>query len=310
MRRSAASPGSNAPAVSSGVTGGAVFLMLLWALCFPLIHVGLRYAPPMEFAAMRAALSGVVLLALAHILRRPPLGGGRHWGGLIAIGLTATSIGFFGMFYGGRHIAPGLATVIANTQPLMAAALARAFLGERLRRIQYWGLAAGFAGIVVIAAPTLTASGAETGGLLLILFAAAGVAVSNLFLKEHAGRVDGLRAMGWQLLIGSVPLALLAVSTENIHAIDWSGVFVLTWVVLSVVGTSAAYLLWFALLERASLSELNVFTFLTPVFGLLAGALFFAEAVHGSEWAGITLSVLGIYWVSRTRRGDPPPADP
>lgn len=281
------------------VAGGATLVMFLWALCFPLINVGLSGSPPMAFAALRAALSGGVLLLAAQALRRPPVAGGSIWGGLVLVGLTATSLGFFGMFYGGGRVSPGLATVIANTQPLIAAVLAWGFLDEHLRAVQRWGLAAGFAGIVLIGAPSLSGSDSQLLGIVYILIAAVGIAVSNVVLKRLAGRVDILRAMGWQLLIGAVPLALLATAVEDISRIHWSWPFVVNLVVLSAIGTSAAFVLWFALLQRARLSQLNVFTFLTPIFGLVMGAAFFAERIHGIELAGIGLSLLGIYGVSR-----------
>ncbi|MEX0915084.1 MAG: DMT family transporter, partial [Wenzhouxiangellaceae bacterium] len=85
----------------------------------------------------------------------------------------------------------------------------------------------------------------------------------------------------------------------DVGAVSWSIRFVLNLVALSVLGTSAAFALWFALLRRASLSQLNVFTFLTPIFGLVMGVFFFAEQLHTLELVGIGLSLLGIYGVSR-----------
>lgn len=283
------------------VASGATLVMFLWALCFPLINVGLASAPPMMFAALRAALSGAVLLLAAQALRRPAVAGRSVWGKLVVVGLTATSLGFFGMFYGGGLVSPGLATVIANTQPLIAAVLAWVYLNEHLTAVQRWGLAAGFGGIVLIGAPSLSGSSSQLLGIVYILIAAVGIAVSNVVLKYLAGRVDILRAMGWQLLIGAAPLALLALAVEDISRIDWSWPFVINLIVLSAIGTSAAFVLWFALLQRASLSQLNVFTFLTPIFGLVMGLAFFAERIHSVELAGIGLSLLGIYGVSRTK---------
>lgn len=300
MSRQPTSLARAATRIPLSVAAATVLVMLLWALCFPLIRVGLRYAPPMTFAALRAALSGIVLVLTAEGLRRPAVPDAGAWVSILVIGLTATGIGLFGMFHGGGRVAPGLATVISNTQPLIAAGLARGFLGERLAKIQYWGLAAGFAGIVLIALPALTASRSEIEGLAYILLSAVGVAISNLLMKRLTGRVDALRAMGWQFLAGSVPLALLSLSTEHFQAIRWTPAFIATWLVLSILGTSASYALWFFLLKFASLSQLNVFTFLTPIFALAAGAVFFAESVHGIEWAGIGLTFLGISWVSRS----------
>lgn len=284
------------------LAAGAILVMFLWAICFPLINLGLVDSPPMLFAALRATLSGTVLLIAAHWLRRPAIGGRANWGRIVVVGLTATSIGFFGMFYGGGRVSPGLATVIANTQPLIAAALAWIFLSEHLTVVQRYGLAAGFAGIVLIGAPSISGAGSQLSGIVFILLAAVGIAVSNVVLKRLAGTIDILRAMGWQLLIGALPLAVLALLIEDPRAIVWSLPFILNLITLSVLGTSAAFVLWFALLRRASLSQLNVFTFLTPIFGLLMGVLFFQEQLHALELSGIAVSLLGIYLVSRPPR--------
>ena len=284
------------------VAAGAVVVMFLWALCFPLIRIGLDATPPMTFATLRALVSGVALLLVAQVLQRPPITGRSRWAGVIVVGLTATSVGFFGMFYGGGRLSPGLATVIANTQPLIAAVLAWGVLDEQLSPIQRLGLGAGFGGIVLIGAPGLFGSESQLVGFLLITAAALGIAVSNVVLKRLAGQVDPIRAMGWQLVIGSVPLGALAVAIESPSNIAWSAGFVINLMVLSVVGTAAAFWLWFSLLRRASLSQLNVYTFLTPVFGLVMGGVFFAEQIHASAYIGIGLSLLGIVWVNRTAK--------
>ncbi len=284
--------------VTLRVAAGAVLVMFLWAVCFPLITVGLVDSPPMVFAALRAALSGAVLLMVARWLRRPAVKGRSVWAGIVLVGLTATSLGFFGMFSGGGRVSPGLATVIANTQPLIAGVLAWGILSEHLTIIQRCGLGAGFGGIVLIGAPSIFASESQLLGMVLILVGAVGIAVSNVVLKRLAGQVDVLRAMGWQLLIGAVPLALLALVKEDVVTIRWSWLFVANLTVLSGVGTSAAFVLWFSLLRQASLSQLNVFSFLTPIFGLLMGVLFFNEQLRAMELMGIALSLLGIYAVS------------
>ena len=90
--------------------------------------------------------------------------------------------------------------------------------------------------------------------------------------------------------------ALLA---EDVTAIRWSPGFLLSLGVLSLFGTAAVFVLWFTLLERARLTQLNVFTFLTPVFGLAMGTAFFAETIELAAIVGIGLSLIGIYLVTR-----------
>jgi drug/metabolite transporter (DMT)-like permease len=127
--------------------------MVLWASCFPLITIGLDLVPHLAFAALRAALAGLCLLALGGLCRRPVPVGRRTWILIVMVGLAATSMGFFGMLHAAEFISPGLATVIANTQPIIAAVLAHVFLRERLMAIGKIGLAVGLAGIATIAWP-------------------------------------------------------------------------------------------------------------------------------------------------------------
>lgn len=74
---------------------------------------------------------------------------GRSWILIVVVGLGAKSMGFLGMFHAAEFVSPGLATVIANVQPIIAAVLANVFLGERLKAIGEIGLALGLAGIAI-----------------------------------------------------------------------------------------------------------------------------------------------------------------
>ena len=96
-----------------------------------------------------------MLVALAVGLGRPVPKGLRIWTILVFVGLGATSLGFLGMFHAAEFVSPGVATVVANTQPLLAAVLASIFLGEHLDARGKLGLALGFGGILLITVPQL-----------------------------------------------------------------------------------------------------------------------------------------------------------
>lgn len=278
-----------------------VFVMFLWAICFPLITAVLDSTPHLSFAAIRAFVAGAVLLAIGGALRRPLPRGKRVWSLLAVIGLGATSLGFFGMFHAAEFLSPGTATVIANTQPLMAAMLAHMLLGERLNLRGKLGLAVGFSGIVLIAFPELLSPtrSNSANGIAYIALAALGITVSNVFIKRLAGTVDPLMAMGLQLLIGAVPLAFIAALTEAPGNLQWTPEFIVVLLTLALFGTSLVYWLWFSILESVELSKANVFCFLIPVFGLALGALFFGEHIGWPELAGAGLSILGLDLVIR-----------
>jgi len=280
-----------------------MLVMILSATCFPLITLGLDQAPHLTFAAMRAAIAGICLLALGGIFRRPIPHDLREWKlvGIVAIGTTG--LGFLGMFHAAEYISPGLATVIANTQPLLAAVLAQALLGERLAGLGRVGLLVGLVGIVMIAWPGLAPGGREdyTIGIAYGALAAGGAAIGNVAMGRLAGKTDPAMTMGFQLLIGAVPLVILSMVTED-APIAWSGKFVVVLIVLAVFGTSLAYWLWFSVLKEVSLSRANAFTFLVPVFGLAVGAALFNERFAWLQLAGVVAVLGGVALVQRDAR--------
>lgn len=277
-----------------------VLVAFLWAICFPLIQVGLGAAPPLVFAAIRAALAGVLVLLLAVWLGRPRPRGWANLTLITAIGLSFTGLGFGGMFLGGGKISPGLATVLANIQPLIAAVLAVIFLSERLTPRIGTGLLLGFVGVVVMSLPTLSGPDHAAGmqAFLWISLGAVGTAVGNVLLKALAGRADVLMATGLQLLVGAVALTAAAQALGEGWDITWTNRFVASLIGLAVFGTALMTGLWYYLLARAPLNRLNTFTFLTPVFGLLLGGLFFDERLGPVQIIGILVTLLGIQRVA------------
>jgi len=284
-----------------------IVIMLLWALCYPLISTGLSAAPPLHLAALRSLLAGASLLVAGIVFRLPLLPDRDTWLSLVIISLTFTTLGFTGMFLAGKSVSPGLATVIANAQPLLAALLGVFVLAERVTGTRGLALLVGFAGIVVIALPGLQgqSSNSTLAGISLVLVGATGVAIGNVLLKRIALQVEPLIAMAWILLLGAVPLIAAAAMFEQAASIDWSMASVLNLVVLSVFGTALAFVLWLDVLRRSELILLNTYTFLTPVFALVIGILFYAERLSCIEWLGVAVIAFAILLASRIKGAVP-----
>jgi len=285
--------------------------MLLWASCYPLITIGLDSAPHVTFAGMRAAIAGSLLLGVALLLRQPFPADREGWGWIVLAGLGITGLGYFGMFHAAEFVSPGLATVISNSQPLIAAMLAFLILGERLSKWGWVGLLLGFLGILIIAAPQMLEGPISMStGLVYVLLAASGVAVGNVAIKKLAGRVDAAMAMGLQLLIGALTLGLIAGLTESPSDIEWSPIFILSLLGLSIPGTAIAFWLWQVTLSKLELSKANVFSFLVPVFGLTIGSTFFGERLTVLIAAGTFIATAGVLlttarFSSGARRDEP-----
>ena len=281
------------------VSPAAIIVMMMWALCYPLIKLSLPFAPVMLTAFLRAILAGCVIVLIAHLTNRPFPKGCRLWAYITTIGLTATSLGLWGMFYAGSLIDPGLATVITNTQPLIAGILGWYFLKERMTTVPFIGTVIGFIGIVIISLNSPAHSEKQILlGIGFVLMASAGVAVSNVLLKKIAGQVDVLFAMGFQLLIGAIPLGVLAYYTTSPDSINWKMDYTLILLALALFGTALPFILWFWLMQQAPLFKLNVYNFLTPLFGIYLGHTYFSESLTTIQWLGATLIIIAIFLVT------------
>ncbi len=203
------------------------------------------------------------------------------------------------MFYAGSLIDPGLATVITNTQPLIAGILGWYFLKERMTTVPFIGTVIGFIGIVIISLNSPAHSEKQILlGIGFVLMASAGVAVSNVLLKKIAGQVDVLFAMGFQLLIGAIPLGVLAYYTTSPDSINWKMDYTLILLALALFGTALPFILWFWLMQQAPLFKLNVYNFLTPLFGIYLGHTYFSESLTTIQWLGATLIIIAIFLVT------------
>jgi drug/metabolite transporter (DMT)-like permease len=122
-------------------------------------------------------------------------------------------------------------------------------------------------------------------------------------MKRLSGEVDAIVAMGFQLLLGAAPLALLSALTEDLSSVSLSGEFIVVLVILSIFGTSLAFWLWFTVLQRVALNKANAFTFLVPILGLAIGAALFEERLSLAQAVGVVLVLTGVVLVQRDAGG-------
>jgi drug/metabolite transporter (DMT)-like permease len=279
-----------------------IVMAVLTALCYPLLSIGLSYAPPIQFAALRAVIAGLALLLLAVVLRRPFPRGRRVWLLVALSGLSATSLGFLSMFGAAGLIAPGIATVVAGTQPIVAALLALAMFGQPFGRWQVIGMSVSLAGIAMMTFPDIVAGGTTAvAGSALVIAATFGVAFGNALTKRFAAEVDPIAAAALQLLIGTVPLAVLAYLYEPWTPRILESGFLVIVAVLAIGGTAITFALWIGILRRCPLNTANAFTFLVPLLGVAISVVFLGERLIPLAAFGMAVTFGGI--VLAARRG-------
>ena len=263
-------------------------ITLAWGACFLAIRWGLRDAPLLWFAALRALIAGAALLALGAYQRRPNPRSRGDWLLIGALGLVNVTIGFAAMFAGTVGLVTGAAAVLANAQPLLIVLPAWWLYGERIGPRTATALLIAFGGLFLVAAPGRGGSGA-----LLSLVAAAAITAGTL-LARKLKNLDVILASGWHFVIGGVVLAIAAAIVEGSPRIDWSWRFVVALLFLSLVGSAFAFVLWFLETQRSPLAQLTSWTFLAPVFGVLLGFVVLGERPSVWMFGGLILVLVGL----------------
>lgn len=273
--------------------------MLLWASCYPLIVLIPENTNLMLVAFFRAFLSGILLAGLAMFKQEKF---SLTWRNLIIvtfIGFTATSVGFWGMFNAGMILSPGIATVLNSTQPIFAFILATSLLNEPLHLGRLIAILVAFFGVLLLSIP-LMGEGVIFGmGILFVLLAAFAVSVSNLLMKHVSEHIPVYSLMSAQFLIGAIPLGILAAQAPS--GIDSNNAMHIGMIVsaMTIIGTAYPFVLWYKLLQNNSLSVVNTFSFLTPVFALIFGYFIFYERLSLLQWFGVAVVSSSVLIASR-----------
>lgn len=264
-----------------------------WGACFVAIRWGLRDAPVLWFASLRALVAGAALVALGSAQRRPLPAGRRAWLLVTALAATNAAVAFGAMFAGVAGLATGTAAVLANAQPLLVLLPAWWLYGERVTTVTAVGLAVGFAGLLIVAGP-----GGGGSGAWLSILAAVAITAGTLLARRLAG-VDVVQAAGWHFVLGGAALAGVAAAVEGLPRIDWTPRFVASLAFLALIGTALSFWAWFVETLRCPLGPLAAWTFLVPVFGIAFGVLLTGERPTGWAVFGLAIVLASLWIVQR-----------
>lgn len=274
------------------VTAGAVLWGSIGLFVTELARAGLT---TLDVATVRIVVAWVFLSALVLGGRMPvPRLQRRHWLFFAVYGLL--SVALYNVFYFEAITRDGMAVAVAllNTAPLWAVAGARLFLGERIRLPFAAALIAGVAGtllVIGVAAPELAA--VSWAGIAFGLGSGLCWGAFGIFGKRVQARYDAFTTLFYAFLFGGAMLLALFVARggpARLAALDADGWLLL--LLLSLVPTCLAYLLYVRGLHRVSAQEAALFTLSETVVAAGLGVAWFGEQLRLAQWAGMAL-VLG-----------------
>jgi drug/metabolite transporter (DMT)-like permease len=270
-----------------------VLLALIWGASFMLIKIADRELAPATLILGRLGSATLLLAAIAFVRLGPAatlseLRGAWRW--LVVVGLVNTAVPFWLLSWGETRIDSGLASIIQGAVPIFNALLAFAFFREaRVSGLRLLGLAIGFVGVALLVS-------AQPHGKLLGALAVVAMALCYAIGTLIAGRhLRGTPPLVVALASTAVStLAVLPVGIVQAPSGMWHGETIMAILVLGFVGTAIAYLLFFALIQRAGPNYATLVTYLVPPIALAYGAIFLNESFGLTAFGALALILAGV----------------
>ena len=282
-----------------------LFLCMSWGLQQVAIKVANRGISPLFQAGIRS-VGATAFVWIWMAVRRETLmerDGTLWWG--IAAGLLF-SAEFILIYWGLDYTHASRAVIFLYMSPFVVALGAQLFIpGEHLRTIQVVGLCGAFLGIVVAFRESLSFPTYRMlmGDGMLAVAAVLWGSTTVLIKASPLARIKPGKTLLYQLAVSTVVLPLGSLVKNEPGIVMMTPLIAASLLYQTVWVAFITYLAWFWLIRHYPPSRLASFTFLTPLFGVIAGGVLLNEPITGSLLLALVLVGMGIILVNRPNAG-------
>ena len=299
----------SAPSTSTGLDW-ALFVLLgfFWGSSYLFIKIGIDAGlQPFTLVSLRLLFGLALLAVVVRIAREPLPREPRMFAHLAVLGFFSVALPFGLITWAELSVDSSLAAVLTGAVPLFVIPFAALMLpAERITINGLLGIAIGLVGVaIVVGFDPAALAGNELLAEIALIGAAASYAIGGVYARRN---VHGLRPMipalfqvGIALVMMSIPALLLERPWESGLALE--ALIAVVW--LGLLGSGAAYLIFFRLLGHWGATRTSLVAYLLPIWGIVLGALFLQEPIDPRLLLGTALIIGGIALVNM-RRGSRP----
>ena len=280
-------------------------LCLIWGTTWYFIKIGLEDLPPVSFAAARfvCAAAAVFLIIVVQKIRLPQTIG--EWKLLAVTGVLQFSINYALLFWGERFISSGLAAVLQATIPAFGLIAASIHLpGEKIGWRKVSAILLGIVGVGIIFAEQLNINSLLAfWGCAAVVVGAAAAAEASILTKAFGGALHPASLVFGQMICGILPLVLVGYWREgNPLEFNWTARAIFAVLYLALVGTIAAFWLYYWLLSCIESTKAMTISLVTPLIAVIIGWLALDETLPPQTFFGglmIMASIGIVIWRSK-----------
>jgi drug/metabolite transporter (DMT)-like permease len=270
-------------------------MSVIWGIPYLFIRIAVAEITPATLVLVRTVLAAAILLpiALARVDLRPILA---RWPWVLAFAAIEIAVPWIALGSAEQHLSSSLTGLLIAGVPLVGTVLAFATGGaDRLGRSSMAGLLLGLVGVAAIVGGDYASS--DPTAFLQLAVVVVCYAVGPAIL---ARRLRGLPSVGVMAIsLAACALAYIPIAAVQLPRGVPSGNVLASVVVLAVICTAAAFLLFAALIDEVGPVRATVITYVNPAVAAVLGVLVLGEALTPPMAVGFVLVILGSMLATR-----------
>ncbi|WP_148556163.1 DMT family transporter [Terrisporobacter glycolicus] len=275
---------------------GLIISMLIWGS----IGIFVKYInfTSSQIALVRAIV-GSIFLIIFSMISKESLSKEKIKSNLLVLICCGICLGFnwIFLFQAYHYTTVSTATICYYLAPIIVMFLSPFLLKEKLNSVKVCCIVAAMIGMLCIVGIDKSSMGENNMvGILYSLSAACfytGVVILNKFLKGISGRDSAIV----QLSVSAIFLLPYVIFTEKISLVGVSSQSIILLLVLGVVHTGIAYLLYFTVIQKIESQTVAIYSYVDPISAIFMSAIILNESMSLLQIIGGIL-ILGSTFIS------------
>ncbi|HYL92909.1 MAG TPA: EamA family transporter, partial [Alphaproteobacteria bacterium] len=229
---------------------------------------------------------------------------------LLVIGILLLSVGNIAVLWAEEYVPSGLTALIVAIVPIWVAVIeAWIFRSARLPALGIVGLGLGIAGMALLLWPQISSKThlgrQELFATVVLAFGALAWALGSVFSSRWTLTVDVFVSAAWQMTLGGLVNALVALATGEFTRTVWSAPAITGIVYLVICGSWIGFTAYIWLLEHVPTPKVATYAYVNPIVAVFLGWLLLKERVDAYMIVGTAVIVAAVALVngSKLRRG-------
>ena len=271
-----------------------LILAFIWSTTLFFIKIGLNDLPPIAFAGARFLISVAILFVIIKVQGVAMPKTASQWRLMALTGVLQFSINYSLVFWSEQYIASGLAAVLQATITVFGLVLAWILLpAERITAQKIIAVLIGIAGVAVIFADQLRVENWTAFlGCVGIVVGAYAAAQASILVKAKAAAIHPASLVFCQMICGLPPIIVYSLLREgNPLNFKWSWLAIGCILYLAVLGTVAAFWLYYWLLNKVESTKAMMISLVTPLLAVVIGAVTLGETLPPQTFLGGALII-------------------